>query len=329
MNSAWFYSHEDVTYGPFSEEEMKERVAGKMLAASDFIWRKERKASAVKANTVFDFSAPASVPDWLVDVAAAESNFVEVSPVEGTETPDWLEDLSLWIELEEVLEPEEPPKRAIEIAPSTPSAAVPDWLQDWLAPEPPPEPAPPKPPPLAVPVAQPVKFPALAVPIAAPVKPPVDSPTAKPPSTPMPTANVPVAAPKPERRAPAPSLADKVREATGFDADTGQIIDPIKFARWKQQTRPSAAGQASVSNASLFEVFRKGRTAIESWVDDDQTRLCIMHATADEIKRNPQVQAILQEYANYGKDLQDKLLRHLEFMVENRKKYYNAMAGKR
>ena len=123
-------------------------------------------------------------------------------------------------------------------------------------------------------------------------------------------------------------LVEKIRQLSGFDLETGQILDPVKFAKWKQQqTQSGTAGQPAVSNASLLEVFRKGRSAIEAWVDDDKNRSSVMHAVADEIKTNQEIQAILHQYMNYGKGLQEKLLRHLEFMVENRRNYYKAVAG--
>ena len=87
-------------------------------------------------------------------------------------------------------------------------------------------------------------------------------------------------------------------------------------------------GQSAFSNASVLEVFRKARTAIEGWIDDDVNRACVMEAKMDEIKGKPEIQAVLQKYGVYGQAMQEKLLRHLEFMVENRRKYYLAVAGR-
>jgi hypothetical protein len=50
-----------------------------------------------------------------------------------------------------------------------------------------------------------------------------------------------------------------------------------------------------------------------------------MQTDPEEIKQRPEIQLILREYANYGKGIQEKLLRHLDFMVENRRKYYEAV----
>ena len=132
---------------------------------------------------------------------------------------------------------------------------------------------------------------------------------------------------KPTEKTRATVLVEQMREVSGVDLETGQILDPAKFGRWKQQrAQATSSDQPAVSNASLFDVFRKGRIAIETWVDDDKNRNCVMLAAADEIKTSPEVQAIVHQYANYGNGLQEKLLRHLEFMLGNRRRYYNAVA---
>ena len=68
--------------------------------------------------------------------------------------------------------------------------------------------------------------------------------------------------------------------------------------------------------------------AIDVWLDDEKNRLRLLHGELDEIKRHPEIRAILDEFAAYGADIQNKLLRHLEFMVENRKKYMKAVEGR-
>ena len=137
----------------------------------------------------------------------------------------------------------------------------------------------------------------------------------------------PAAETRPALQGRAKTPAEQMLEVSGFDSETSQIVDEAKFRQWKQkQAQSSAANQPVVSNASLFEVFRRGRTAIEAWVDDEANRLCVLHGEPDEIQRNREVQAILAAYANSGLDIQEKLLLHLKFMVNNRRKYYRALA---
>ena len=279
------------------------------------------------------------------------------APTPAPESPAWLEDLRLWVGLELYVPPQPATPSAsggAEIAFSAPAQTpvVPDWLESFRTSEPPKAPPP---------VVKPAVIPSAAPPLAKPVPPPVTKPTppvappplAKPPEAPVapppaatlappaaaiapppaatPTTPVPAAPPTPAQpvsTAPARTLAEKLRDESGFDVNTGQILDPVKFQQWKQQqARTSLAGPAVVSNASLFEVFRKGRTAVEAWIDDEKNRACIVHAEMHEIKKHPNVLAIVNQYAGYGKDIQDKLLRHLEFMVENRKKYYSAVGS--
>jgi len=122
---------------------------------------------------------------------------------------------------------------------------------------------------------------------------------------------------------------DTVLQASGLDLQTGRVVDTEKFHRWKKQHAQSASVGRPVSNASLFETFRKARTSVEGWVDEESNRLCILESNPEEIKRKPEIQAILNEYAGYGLEMREKLLRHLEFMIENRRKYYKALEERR
>src|SRR6266540_3826369 len=98
MSGQWYYSHNGSTHGPFSVEEIKDHVARKILLENDWLWPagRERK-DAAPAEAVLDFSQlPAvgsPIPDWLADVAKAESKGPLPGPVPNREIPDWLEDL--------------------------------------------------------------------------------------------------------------------------------------------------------------------------------------------------------------------------------------------
>jgi hypothetical protein len=119
-------------------------------------------------------------------------------------------------------------------------------------------------------------------------------------------------------------LADTTIQETGFDLKTGQILDPEKFRKWQKSANSQ---QPSVSNESLFEVFRKARIAIENWIDDDSRRPLIMSGDLQAIKRDATLQALFQKSQGYGAAMEQKLWRHLEFMVENRRKYYAACSA--
>ena len=112
---------------------------------------------------------------------------------------------------------------------------------------------------------------------------------------------------------PSPNLASIPRP--------GRIVDAVKFRTWQKAAHSKKTG---LTNESLFEVFRKARTAIENWVDEDSRRALVLSGDIDAIKKDAQLSALLRQYDGFGSALRDKLIHHLEFMVENRRKYYAA-----
>jgi hypothetical protein len=126
-------------------------------------------------------------------------------------------------------------------------------------------------------------------------------------------------------RKPQDILAEQALAETGFDLKTGQILDPVKFDQWKQTRAGAQAGPGSPTNAALMEVFRTARREIDRWVDHEQHRAFIVNRTPAEIVRIAEVGGLLKKYAEHGPVLKDKLLQHLAFMVENRKKYYQVV----
>lgn len=346
MNAPWYYSHDNMTHGPFTAEQIKAHAARKMLLESDWIWQgDDNRKDAVPAAAALDFSrlpAVASpIPDWLADVADVATKGPAPGPLPSDELPEWLEDLRLWVGLEMYIQDE----RGADTTISNPTAAgeIPDWLKTWM----PGEKAKPSQPDQAAPAPR-----APAIPEAIPGSPPIAETPAAVSQTAQPTLRLPISgtsqllspvtldppvAPSsiaassiaPPPVAPPVNSLDAILDASGIDVQTGRVVDVEKFHRWKQQHARAASVPQPVSNASLFETFRKARTAIERWVDDDANRAYVMQADPETIKSRPGIETILQEYANYGKDMREKLLRHLEFIAENRKKYYTAMEERR
>jgi hypothetical protein len=330
MSQSWFYQHGGQTQGPVSSEQMKDLAKKQLLDAHDLIWPEGGDPlGAIPADAALDFSSlttasvpptaanptpvskepppapPAlpsggNVPDWLRDVASLEKTG-PTSPALATvpAAPDYLEDLRLWLALEiarpkvpvqAVAPTPTPAKEAVLLVkPVTPAAAG------------------------AVPLAKPVAR-ALTRPAApTPPKAPVQSKTPAAPASATP------------RTSDADTVAERARLETGFDITTGRILDPEKFKQWRQQ-RPTGAPAAT--NGSMLEAFRKGRILVETWIDDDKNRPRITHGDVQEIKKHKEVQAILAQFSQFGSAMSDKLERHLEFMVENRRKYYRATGGK-
>jgi hypothetical protein len=322
MITQWYYRHGNKELGPLTTDQMNDLVRQGSLLETDPVWRADQKREeAAPASTIFAFprrKASTPLPDWLPDVETASAEpppNVISEPQPSRENPEWLEDLRLWVGLEIFARSKEIPQTPAEITLSTPgkTAELPDWLESWKPPANKPLPTSPPVRPKAPPVGPP-----LATPVA---------PSAIASTTPVALAT-PVSPALPPRVVPREfTPAEKMRDESGFDADTGQILDPVKFQRWQRQFR--ASSPTAASNASLLEVFRKCRLAIEQWVDEDGNRLHILHADLDEIRRDPQIQNVIQEAGKFGKELQEKLDHHLSFMVENRRKYYKAVADVR
>lgn len=301
----WFFEHGGSVFGPYTKSQLQALAERDGVLESDPVWQEgESPLTAASARTIVAFPSHAhasALPDWLSEVDTAELHIAPLisPPSSNLESPEWLEDLRLLVGLEVFVRAKDPaPTGEIALADPGQSSGLPDWMDGWVTSAPKKE----------KPIAK-----AKSVPLAAPVPPQSKSPQA------VPIAPV-VKAPPAEKREKTP--AEKMREESGFDAETGQILDAAKFRRWQQQSRSSAP----VSNASFLEVFRKGRLAIEAWIDDDANRLRVLHAELDELRNTPAIQAILDEAGKFGKDLQDKLLHHLAFMVENRRRYYQAMS---
>ena len=323
MQRSWYYLNAGIVHGPFSVGEMEDRVRRSLLGKTDLVWQeKDGRGKGIAAGAVFKFPAGEALPDWLADVAvaSAEPPAVLISePAANHEDPEWLDDLRLWVGLEVYVRVKEGGLREpITLATPEKSEGLPDWLQGWLPPPAKPKPSPAKSaPPAAAPIASAVKVPpdqaAPATPVARAVQPPLVQVAPA----------VPIAKARPETRQPTPE--EKLRDESGFDAETGQILDPVKFRRWQQARNASSP----MSNASTLENFHQFRSAINAWVDDDNNHSRMLHAELHEISAHPEIQKILQDASKFGKDFHEKIQNYLAYMIENRRKYYKALAERK
>jgi GYF domain 2 len=337
MASKWFYAHQGRTEGPFSAAQIKELVARRTIQEGDLLWPEGTDPKDAmppsKALDLFGLQAGAAegsgpappaghLPDWLDDVQAAERKGPLPGPASTSEVPDWLEDLRLWVGLELYDQPPQPSPAAPEgSAAGRPVPAqrpgLPQWLEGWTLEE------------------KARRSPGKNVSSLIEgwrVEPELSDPSAPPPD-PSPLAQLADSVPRtlpleplfPEEASPQSEdeLVDKTIRETGFDPRTGKIVDPDQFHRW-QKAEGAGSSQPGRTNAAVLEVFRQARAAIEHWVDDEKNRSLVLHAELDEIEKNPALGTIFSRYAPFGKQMLDKLNRHLRFLVENRRKFYRA-----
>ena len=277
-------------------------------------------------------AAPAAdngLPDWLAEMAQEETRPVR----KPQEDLDWLEDVRQSEGLAAYIKPSEPgpiPPRAAPPVPlrSGPDelAAMPlDWLQDIrqieesLRVAPPsqqPTPARPAPPPApaSVPVVEGLK---MALPVPAQVVPPAP-PTVPvrivcpPPTTPVPSV--------PGR----PVVPSPVPIATGYDAETGQILDAEAYALYQKAEAQRRQQQAAQPTLSVAEVFIHAHRALQNWADADENKSLILRGDVDSIKACPAIREVLDHHANYGPIMRERLERRLTLLVDNRKKFLKA-----
>jgi hypothetical protein len=122
-------------------------------------------------------------------------------------------------------------------------------------------------------------------------------------------------------------FGENALQLTGFDPRTGQIVDPIRFLKWKQGNPASSSAAGSPTNPPSREAFSQARIALANWVDRESHCSLILRGDAEEVLRDPEVIALLQGYAGYGPVFLEKLVHHLAFLVEKRRKFYSARRG--
>jgi len=86
----------------------------------------------------------------------------------------------------------------------------------------------------------------------------------------------------------------------------------------------NAAQSPAISTASITKAFYDARNALAQWVDDDCRRNLILTADFEDLKKHPEIKAIIAQFRSYGPLMRDKLLNHVEFLAKNRRKYYAA-----
>jgi len=79
-------------------------------------------------------------------------------------------------------------------------------------------------------------------------------------------------------------------------------------------------------NLSTNEIFRRASFALSQWTDQDENAPLILAADTEAILRRPEVLEILVPFQNLPFEHLERLIDSLDFLVENRSRYYRALA---
>lgn len=278
----------------------------------------------VRSGAVPTLEAPAlpasDLPDWLSDVAQTETT---PPPAAASSMPDWLEEMvqdEIWSCLNG--KSMKPPV----------ADATPEWLEDIqqieqslkLAPPPAARPLP-----AIVPIpVQPADIPPSLASSAPAPRPPDAPPTVPAPAQPA-VGRVAPPAVSPSTRPAAPPSAPpaELAKTPGYDAETGQILDPIAYARWQKSESHRRQEELKKQTAmSVAEAFIEAQRALQAWVDADANKPLVGQGDMSRVKACPSVLALLARYEGYGSVMREKLLKRLDFLVENRKKFFQAFS---
>jgi hypothetical protein len=114
-------------------------------------------------------------------------------------------------------------------------------------------------------------------------------------------------------------------ESTGFDPETGQILDPERFREWQRsQTEDRQRELRARATTSAHEVFLEARKVLQRWVDADANEALVRSGDLAAIQGDPAVQQLVLSYERYGEAMLEKLWQHLELLVDNRRKFLAA-----
>lgn len=78
-------------------------------------------------------------------------------------------------------------------------------------------------------------------------------------------------------------------------------------------------------NLALGELYRRANFALSQWADQDENAELILAGDTEAILRQPEVLEILTPFQDVSFDVLERLMESLDFLVENRSKYYRAM----
>jgi hypothetical protein len=307
--SRWYYQRNGHTFGPFSVDQVQARATAGDLQPEDLLWPEGAdRGEAVPARAAVHFSAPErpapSLPAWLDDVRQAAQGEVLPTPPRSQGLPDWLQDVEGAASTPNPARGQ-PPRDA-----RAGATAAPERVEGLGRPEPQPLREVTSRPPSLVELT--ASRPAGDPPLATPVENSEEAAARLLLSGPLPTV------------APGHTLAPVPLATPGTGKPGLNPPRPAQPPREEQRRRPEEP--TAPSTATLPEIFRRAKREIQDWVDQDQNRAVVIRGDREAMWRDAGLQDVLRRYQRYGPEVADKLLRYLEFLVENRRQYYSAIS---
>jgi hypothetical protein len=107
----------------------------------------------------------------------------------------------------------------------------------------------------------------------------------------------------------------------GYDPDTGQVLDAEKYKRWTKAQKEVKTETAAVGE-TIYETFLRANNTLQEWIDDERNKALVIQPSIDAVKNDPNFRALVLSFETHGKDLMNRLSKRVDFLIENRRKFY-------
>jgi hypothetical protein len=135
-----------------------------------------------------------------------------------------------------------------------------------------------------------------------------------------------VATPPPPPAAPPPPVAKPTPEEMGYDPDTGQVLDAEKYKRWTKAQKDVKTETSSSVGETIYETFLRANNVLQEWIDDETNKTLLISGGNEAVKNDPVLRGLVLSFELHGKDLMNRLWQRLDFLIDNRRKFYASRA---
>jgi hypothetical protein len=104
------------------------------------------------------------------------------------------------------------------------------------------------------------------------------------------------------------------------------ISPPVSPPPRSPEKPPAPAPVFEYRGDSLQELYQRAQSALQQWADLDINRPLILSGDLDAVRSDIAIKSILDLLDKYGPAITDRFWHHVEFVLENRKKYFEAVS---